>query len=109
MGERTDIEGIRQDLDWMERESCRLARRLGDRTERVKGAAMSVWNRTRDWERRAKDGVKSAYSTAYKQGARKLNDGRRGIGHYPISSVAGALLVGVILGVLVGHMCNRED
>jgi len=69
---------------------------------------MGIWNATREIEKRAEDGIRDAYDTVRKEGARGVTMARKGIERRPLSAVGIALLIGVVFGSILGFMFGRR-
>ena len=110
MSQLKEVEAIKKDLVSLERDTRQLAGTLGVRGKGIlEGTGMKVWNTTKEWEKRAQEGIKGAYDAACKQGKRQIELSRKGISRYPLASVGSALLVGLLIGVVIGRLCQRED
>lgn len=102
MHDSREYRRVRKDLGRLQHDVGSLAAVLGQRgKEKMGRTAMRMWEATKDLEHKAQAQLRDA-------GERAVKATRRGIGNHPLSSVAGALVVGIALGALLAMSCRRE-
>lgn len=110
MGRLKELDAVKRDLAALDEDARQLIKTLGERgRKQLEGTGMRLWNTTKEFEKRAADGLKDAYETTGKEARRRLEMGRKGIGKHPFGSVGGAVVIGLLLGAVIGFLFGRES